>query len=183
MILFNNAISTIEPDTFLSLGNLDVLYLNGNEISSVDAKMWTGLVSLRTLYLQSNRINKLSTESFVSQKDQDGSQEQSLQSLEHLTLSKNNFSNIQNGAFFGLNLYQLSLGGNKLSEISDDIWTDSEEVNDLVLKQNQITVVRSNAFLKLRNLESINLLENRIRNIEPGAFSGVAYKQFYLGLA
>ena len=183
LILFNNAINIIGPDTFLPLENLDVLYLNGNDISSVDAEMWTGLVSLKTLYLQGNRIKELSAESFVSQKDQDGSQEHTLQSLERLILSNNNLISIQNGAFFGLNLYQLSLGGNKLSEISGDIWSDSEEVNDLVLKQNQITVVRSNAFLKLRNLESINLLENRISSIEPGAFSGVAYKYFYLGLA
>ena len=68
------------------------------------------------------------------------------------------------------------------SEISGDTWGVPQDVSRLNLQQNEITVVRSNAFLKLKNLKSIHLYVNKISSIEPGAFSGVDYKHFYLDL-
>ena len=178
--LSNNGIRIIEPETFLPLGNLMVLYLHGNDISLVHARMWTGLGSLKHLYLQDNGIKELLPESFVSSKNQNGSQEHALQSLGFLNLNYNNLSDVQTGAFSGLNLWLLSLVGNELSEISSDIWTGLQQVSYLVLEQNQITVVRSNAFRKLQSVDNIQLIRNNISSIEPGAFSGL--KNFYLDL-
>ena len=180
--LEGNSINNIEPGTFLPLQNLADLWLNRNYISELQADMWTGLVSLKRLFLVSNQINVLRADSLVGPVNQDGGTGYGLQSLDWLSLTFNNMTDVEPGAISWLKtITSLSFAGNELSELSGDIWTSLQAVVGLHLDHNQLTIVRNDTFLEVQDIDTIYLHMNNICNIEPGTFSGITFNYLELG--
>ena len=112
--------------------------------------MWTGLVSLKRLFLMSNQIRVLRADSFVIPQNQDGGSGYALLSLEWLSLTFNNMTNVEAGAISWLrNIISLSFAGNRLSEISGDIWTSLQSVVGLHLDHNILTVLKNDTFREI----------------------------------
>ena len=180
--LEGNCINTIEPGTFLPLQNLADLWLNRNYISELQADMWTGLASLKRLFLQSNQIKVLRADSLVSPENQDGGTGYALQSLDWLSLTFNNMTDVEPGAIsWQKTITSLSFAGNELSEISGDIWASLQSVVGLHLDHNRLIVVKNDTFRELNHIDTIYLHMNSISNIEPGAFSGITFNYLELG--
>ena len=178
--LSNNQITSVDSHTFKSLVNLRALDLSRNHINSLDGSVLSPLKHLQTLNLDSNRLNMVDVDAFHS-----------LANLQILTLSFNKLHSIDNlfqglsnlqeiymqsnviakvdpkTAFIGLNnVYKLDLSNNQLSSLASDTFNPLRiPLGSLILNNNKLTVIDA-LDLYCCNLESIDLCNNSIKNVD-----------------
>ena len=111
-ILLHNQIRELAPSAFLSLGELDILSLQGNSLqaaSDICNSVWQPLVNLRILNLADNTISTITSTCFHD-----------VGSLLSLYLVKNNISELEMHCFSGLhNRQTLQLNRKRLSIIKN----------------------------------------------------------------
>ena len=127
--LYNNRISTIEPDTFSILENLKKLLLQHNDISELNSQTFTGLSSLTELKLYFNRITFLPSGIFDS-----------LINLEVLNLHSNRLITfLPSGIFDSLiNLEELDLHNNRLNDIPCTVLSSQTKLRELDFSKNPL---------------------------------------------
>ncbi|CAL8109057.1 unnamed protein product [Orchesella dallaii] len=157
--LGNNGISSIAEGAFETLINLHNLDLSNNRISSLDGKVFSNLFVLRQLYLDHNQLrsDQMHPESM-----------RNLTSLEDLGLVGNDLESVPQ-AIKGLNLKTLDLGENTISIV--DSLLNMGQLIGLRLVDNKLTELPPNFCKSLKNLRVLNVAQNRISKISPGAFS------------
>lgn len=100
--LSDNAVSTIQPDTFTGNDRLRVLYLNGNPLTELRERQFPTLPHLRTLDLQDCQLRHIHTDAFVH-----------VSMLESLNLKGNELRHLSEKVFLPiLNLKTLILDDN-----------------------------------------------------------------------
>ncbi|KAK9873066.1 hypothetical protein WA026_020799 [Henosepilachna vigintioctopunctata] len=93
--------------------------------------------------------------------------------VEHLSLTKNQFSVIRSDCFSGLKyLKKLSLDGNNISVIKPFAFRGLPRLRELSIQQTPLMTVPRFAFAGLQNITSIILSHNRIKQVESYAFAG-----------
>lgn len=93
--------------------------------------------------------------------------------VEHLSLTRNNFPLIRSDAFAGLRaLKKLSLDGNYLSIIKPFAFRGLPRLREVSIQQTTLTTVPPFAFAGLQNITSIHLSHNKIGRVEGYAFAG-----------
>lgn len=96
--------------------------------------------------------------------------------VEHLSLTRNNFHIIRSDAFNGLKLLtKISLDGNNISTIKPFAFRGLPRLKELSIQHTPLTTVNQFAFAGLQNLSSILLGHNKIVQIEGYAFAGTNY--------
>uniref|UniRef100_A0AAV2LF26 phospholipase A2 n=1 Tax=Knipowitschia caucasica TaxID=637954 RepID=A0AAV2LF26_KNICA len=107
LYIFHNGISTLGPDDFKHLGQLQMLDLSQNQLSHIPDKAFEMLGKLKNLDLSTNQIRHIFKDSFSG-----------LVQLERLYLYANQIQSIQMGAFESLqNLLELKLHENLLTSL------------------------------------------------------------------
>ncbi|XP_054238893.1 toll-like receptor 2 [Indicator indicator] len=106
LLLQSNKISSIDEDSFLSLGKLELLDLSNNSLAHLSPVWFEHLFSLQHLHLQGNSYRDLGESSPFS----------SLRNLSSLYLGNQWFSTIRQGNFEGI-------------ELLDKLWIDSGNLN------------------------------------------------------
>ncbi|NXN10533.1 TLR21 protein, partial [Indicator maculatus] len=106
LLLQSNKISSIDEDSFLSLGKLELLDLSNNSLAHLSPVWFEHLFSLQHLHLQGNSYRDLGESSPFS----------SLRNLSSLHLGNPWFSTIKQGNFEGI-------------ELLDKLWIDSGNLN------------------------------------------------------
>nr|XP_024215379.1 insulin-like growth factor-binding protein complex acid labile subunit [Halyomorpha halys] len=95
--------------------------------------------------------------------------------VEHLSLTKNNFPLIRSDAFNGLrNLRKLSLDGNNISTIKPFAFRGLPRLRELSIQHTPLTTVAQFAFAGLQNITAILLGHNKIHKVEGYAFAGTS---------
>lgn len=95
--------------------------------------------------------------------------------VEHLSLTKNNFPIIKTDAFAGLRaLKKLSLDGNNISVIKPFAFRGLPRLRELSIQHTPLQAVGSFAFAGLQNITSILLSYNQIKMVEQYAFAGTS---------
>lgn len=95
--------------------------------------------------------------------------------VEHLSLTRNNFSLIRSDAFAGLRaLKKLSLDGNSLSIIKPFAFRGLPRLREVSIQQTPLTTVAPFAFAGLQNITTIHLSHNKIVKVEGYAFAGTS---------
>ncbi|XP_050303612.1 leucine-rich repeat and immunoglobulin-like domain-containing nogo receptor-interacting protein 1 [Anthonomus grandis grandis] len=102
--------------------------------------------------------------------------------VEHLSLTRNQFPVVKSDSFAGLRfLKKLSLDGNNISLIKPFAFRGLPRLRDLSIQHTPLETVSPFAFAGLQNITSINLAYNKIKKIESYAFAGtVNLKQLIL---
>ncbi|XP_024085753.1 chondroadherin [Cimex lectularius] len=95
--------------------------------------------------------------------------------VEHLSLTKNNFPLIKSDAFNGLrSLRKLSLDGNNITVIKPFAFRGLPRLRELSIQHTPLTTVAQFAFAGLQNITAILLGHNKIHKVEGYAFAGTS---------
>ncbi|XP_020291799.1 protein artichoke-like isoform X2 [Pseudomyrmex gracilis] len=166
-----NALRTIEESAFEGLTKLKWLSLRDNNILLVPASAFTRLSSLAYLHVEFNRIAALSVELIRATST----------NLVSLSLTRNLVREIPPRLFNNFkNLISIELSGNLLSVILQNTFAGLEDtLLNLDVSCNRLTSVNE---LPLKNLLSLNLANNQLKQISPDTFKYLHRLQ-YLNLS
>ncbi|OUR97387.1 hypothetical protein A9Q84_13765 [Halobacteriovorax marinus] len=180
-----NRINKIGTGAFTNLEKLIKLDLEENKITKIDASAFSGLYSLEKLFLGEN-IEKIERGLFGD-----------LISLKELTIV-GTFTSIPDFLFGSmlnleilgihgeveslsfksmnglLNLKRLNLNGNKLTELSNDLFTSSPNITNLQMQNNRISKIGDKTFKNLPNLTWLEIDENKLTKINSKVFSSLS---------
>lgn len=93
--------------------------------------------------------------------------------VEHLSLTRNNFPVIRSDAFAGLRaLKKLSLDGNNISIIKPFAFRGLPRLKEISIQQTPLATVAQFSFAGLQNITAIYLSHNKIKKVEGYAFAG-----------
>ena len=157
LILYGNKLTSLPPDLFNGLTNLRVLGLSGNVLHDLQPVLFAGLTNLRDLHLSDNRLRYLQPLLFAD-----------LTNLQYLNLSDNYIDRLvyyePGSPFTGLtNLRYLDLSSNGLNDILGDVFNDTRNLKTLLLNDNSLRQVRPGIFANIPCGAYINLKNNGSR--------------------
>ena len=152
--LGDNAIKTIDKNSFKDLGELELLSLSKNQIEFLSEKVFAPIVKLNHLFLGQNPIEVLNPKIFDS-----------LVNLEAISLSENKLQFLHPKTFEKLvNLKNISLTGNALEEVGANTFGNNRKLEWLFLGNNKLKSIESNVFNDLNVLKYIELRNNTCIN-------------------
>jgi len=126
LYLFNNNLTCFEEDSFVSLTELDILFVDGCGLRTIELGAFNGLTNLRELFIVNNEISEIFPGTFVN-----------LNSLNLLYLVNNQLENLDRGVFSGLfNLKYIYLSYNKLHSLHPDTFLGLSRLQLLNLDKN-----------------------------------------------
>ncbi|GFS01125.1 leucine-rich repeat-containing G-protein coupled receptor 4 [Elysia marginata] len=162
--LSSNQITSIQPEAFKRLPNLQYLYLSANEIGEIPTKAFRCLFKLNHLTLQRNRISTLHEDSFFD-----------LIRIQTLDISENNISHIPVNTFINLKtLEKLHLQYNSFTELRADMFSGLNSLDHLNISHNLVlNSTQSNAFLGLSKLKNLDLSHCSLYELSASSFSGL----------
>ena len=170
--IINNKVSSIHRDVFSNLPSLVELDLS--EIPLRDFPNLNGTISLRILKLQNCKLkyipeyfchdlqslmtldlafNKIEKLPILSQ----------CKLLEVIDLYENEISSIHKQFDELENLEILNLSDNHIEEIGSEVFKSTVSMTTLFLKHNIISFIHRNAFVRIRNLEYLDVSYNNLR--------------------
>ncbi|KAF1479416.1 Toll-like receptor 2 type-1, partial [Megadyptes antipodes antipodes] len=131
LLLQSNKISSIDEDSFRSLGKLELLDLSNNNLAHL-SPMWFGhLFSLQHLHLQGNSYRDLGESSPFS----------NLRNLSSLHLGNPQFSMIRQGNFEGIELLdKLWIDGGNLSQYEPGSLKSIKKINHMIINLRSVNV-------------------------------------------
>ncbi|KYN04965.1 PREDICTED: chondroadherin [Cyphomyrmex costatus] len=97
------------------------------------------------------------------------------ESVEELSLTKNNFPVIKGDAFAGLRvLRKLTLDGNNISSIRPFAFRGLNRLRDLSIQHTPLPCIEKFSFAALQNVSVLVLANNKIRYVEGYSFAGTS---------
>nr|XP_018673264.1 vasorin-like [Ciona intestinalis] len=154
LVLTSNGLTNdaIRPGLFSQLKELEVLILSNNKLTTITNDMFAGMPKLVRLYIEKNRLRTIAPKALFN-----------MTKLVELKLSGNqltNFPKIKSCP----KLRRLSLNNNKLARLQFD---SLSEVNleELELSSNRLTQLPSTTFRDMSNFGVLDLSLNRIRRL------------------
>ncbi|XP_030127332.4 toll-like receptor 2 isoform X1 [Taeniopygia guttata] len=124
LLLQSNKISSIDEDSFWSLGKLELLDLSNNSLAHLSPVWFGHLFSLQHLHLEGNSYRDLGQSSPFS----------SLKNLSSLHLGNPQFSVIRQGNFEGIELlHKLWIDGSNLSQYEQGSLKSIKQINHMIL--------------------------------------------------
>ncbi|XP_070497788.1 chaoptin-like [Chironomus tepperi] len=161
MELYNNLISTIEPNAFAGL-EMELLDLEKNLLTSIDGRWFEPSKEYLTyIYMPANRLQDIPEDAFAS-----------LNNLMSLDLGINPGINLPSGVFQPLrgSLQRLFLDECDISEINPLWFEGLQELRLLMLNENQIDNLQPGVFDNLPNLFTIDVGLNRLTMVHSDSF-------------
>ncbi|NXT29250.1 TLR22 protein, partial [Syrrhaptes paradoxus] len=131
LLLQSNKISSIDEDSFCSLGKLELLDLSNNSLAHLSPAWFGHLYSLQHLHLQGNSYRELGESSPFS----------SLRNLSFLHLGNPRFSTIRQRNFEGIELLdKLWIDGSSLSQYEPGSLKPIKKINHMIIIITSINV-------------------------------------------
>ncbi|NWZ57875.1 TLR22 protein, partial [Haliaeetus albicilla] len=149
LLLQSNEISSIDKDSFCSLGKLELLDLSNNSLAHLYPAWFGHLFSLQHLHLQGNSYRDLGESSPFS----------SLRNLSSLHLGNPQFSTIRQGNFEGIEfLDKLWIDGGNLSQYEPGSLKLIKKINHMIINVRSINIFSA---IVMDILHSVTWLEVR----------------------
>lgn len=165
LYFINNYITILPANMFDLLYNLEILDLSNNNIIELPENIFLNLTNLKELYLNDNNIANLPINIF---KD--------LANLTILNLCCNKLDNINNLFYHLSSLKDLDLSNNRIKELTHELSEKTifnDNLENLNLGNNNISVISEYAFNNLINLIELNLSENLLDNLPDNIFQNL----------
>ena len=145
------------------------LEIRNKNINSISPNAFDGYRNTRILDLGSNSIEKFSVDQF-----------RQMESLEELSLAKNQLATLPGLGFSGLtNLVEVRVNGNFLTRITEEMFAGLEEsVERIDLRDNQISTIDKDSFRRLKKLKRVYLKGNPVA---PPGSNVATLSEFYCG--
>ena len=164
IFLTRNAITTVEPFTFADLGNLTYLTIVGNQLVILGDYSFANIPKLKELNLFNNDIRSISTTVFVGSS-----------AIKSIQLNSNKLSTVP---YLGhqQQLGELNLQRNLIVNVTfPALFTTGSQQIGIDLSMNSIKALTNKTFISLvnANLSRLYLSDNKISDVDPGAFSGI----------
>ncbi|GFO29954.1 leucine-rich repeat-containing G-protein coupled receptor 4 [Plakobranchus ocellatus] len=159
-----NQITSLQPEAFKRLPNLQYLYLSANGIEEIPTKAFRCLFWLKHLTLHGNKISSMHADSFFD-----------LIRIQDLNLAENNISQIPQNTFTNLKtLEKLNLEKNSFSELRSYTFLGLESLQLLNISHNALSFVQSNTFANLAKLKHLDLSHNSLDGLSVSALKGLS---------
>ncbi|KAF1617635.1 Toll-like receptor 2 type-2, partial [Eudyptes chrysolophus] len=180
LLLQSNKISSIDEDSFRSLGKLELLDLSNNNLAHL-SPMWFGhLFSLQHLHLQGNSYRDLGESSPFS----------NLRNLSSLHLGNPQFSTIRQGNFEGIELLdKLWIDSGNLSQYEPGSLKSIKKINHMIINLRSVTVfsaivrdlLHSVTWLEVREIAFSIPAEMQLLRVMSSSFAKkISFKQTLL---
>ena len=151
----NNNIEKLPISTFNKLHSLQELDLHNTRLSDIKPSMFTGLDNLKSLNLSTNKLTKIMPGVFKE-----------IAKLEILQLGDINASKLDNNVFLGLEyLKVLDLEHNKLTDLPVGLFANLK-LQYLSLKGNKVKQLSSDVFKNQTEMEEFDLSDSNIENLD-----------------
>ncbi|NXG41003.1 TLR22 protein, partial [Psilopogon haemacephalus] len=180
LLLQSNKISSIDEDSFLSLGKLELLDLSNNSLAHLSPVWFEHLFSLQHLHLQGNSYRDLGESSPFS----------SLRNLSSLHLGNSWFSTIRQGNFEGIELLdKLWIDGGNLSQYEPGSLKSIKKINYMIIDIRSINVfsaivgdlLHSVEWLEVRKISFSVPAEMQLLRVMSSSFARkISLKQTFL---
>jgi len=172
ILLQNNNIGLISPDSFRSLDAVTSLNLGDNSLKSIEIGTFAGMPNLLTLSLRNNSINELTSASFSS-----------LFELGSLDLSTNQLQKIPAGTFAAQKkLYWLDLSNNRITSL--EIGAFPGPIATVLLNDNALVCDMSLdwfiTYLVQYNIRTSLSRQSEVTCAAPPQFKGVRVKELMI---
>ncbi|KAJ7994445.1 hypothetical protein DPEC_G00249340 [Dallia pectoralis] len=150
LYLDNNFLELVPTDLPTTLQELKI---NENKIRGIDENSFEGLNDLLTLELEGNVLSEGNIDPRAFSR---------LSQLSYLRLGRNHFRTVPQG--LPQSLLEVYLENNLIEEISDSVFNQTINLNQISLRHNRLDESRIAplAWINLMNLESIDLSHNRL---------------------
>ncbi|XP_069793345.1 extracellular matrix protein 2 [Narcine bancroftii] len=163
LYLDGNLLLQIPPQLPRTLVELKV---NENLLQRLDEQTFQGLNKIVNLELEGNKLSESNVQPLVFRP---------LKRLAYLRLGKNNFRTLPQG--LPPSIEELYLEHNEIEEISELSLNKTTNLNVIVLRNNKLdeTRIAPMAWIKLQNLESLDLSYNKIVHVPSFLPKGLLY--------
>ncbi|MBN3278664.1 R4RL2 protein, partial [Polyodon spathula] len=167
--LNSNNISSIKPDSFSDMRDLEELDLGDNPfLRTLHPDSFRGLDKLQSLHMYRCQLGTLPGNIFKK-----------LYSLQFLYLQDNLLQHIQDNLFSDLvNLTHLFLHGNRIRVLSENVFRGLVNLDRLLLHENRVRQVNRKAFRDLGHLTTLFLFNNALTDLPASALSDLSSLQF-----
>ncbi len=162
MLLQKNNISTLSRDAFRDLRSLDALFLQFNPIRRIERELLRPCVSLKILEAVSCQLEYIHEDALEMNEQ-----------LLSLNMGNNNLQRIPPGLFRNslfISVISLQFNEIDLDSTSANTFENLQQLRSVFLDNNVITSVPRGFLAGANILEQISFRNNRIGNIESGAF-------------
>ncbi|NXT31660.1 TLR22 protein, partial [Pelecanoides urinatrix] len=180
LLLQSNEISSIDKDSFRSLGKLELLDLSNNSLAHLSPAWFGHLFSLQHLHLQGNFYRDLGESSPFS----------NLGNLSSLHLGNPRFSTIKQGNFEGIApLNKLWIEGGNLSQYEPGSLKSIKKINHMIINLRSINVfsaivrdlLHSVTWLEVRKIAFSIPAEMQVLRVMSSSFAKkISFKQVLL---
>ncbi|XP_049540983.1 protein artichoke-like [Anopheles darlingi] len=150
LMLYGNAIETIDQDAFQDLPLLDTLYLDNNRITELSPLLFKSNDHLQHVTCSYNRLTIVKTNTFAG-----------LSRLHSVDLSHNALTTIEGSAFYGSPIRYLNLNGNHLTRL-DGRGLAGTKLHFLHADTNDISSLQDLGPSVFDELQELSLSGNRI---------------------
>ncbi|KAJ3663680.1 hypothetical protein Zmor_007911 [Zophobas morio] len=163
LILSNNNIKSIYPQTFSGVKKITYVDLGNNSISILSDDGFLELISLERLNLKNNHIKSIAQSAFKG-----------LVHLHELDLSYNEISDVKD-VFNNLTaLKLLDLSYNKISVLTAKEFDNLTALLEVRFGHNHITSIPESEFCVMSSLRRLDLSYNAIDRVIAGSFKGLS---------
>uniref|UniRef100_UPI0037E981A9 reticulon-4 receptor-like 2 n=1 Tax=Semicossyphus pulcher TaxID=241346 RepID=UPI0037E981A9 len=160
LLMSNNSIQTVQPQSLSSLRFLERLDLSFNRLHWLPQDFSQSLSLLQQLQLDHNLLQHLDSYSLAD-----------FENLRKLDLSYNNIRVMDVRAFSSLSrLSLLNLEGNRLNVLKDGLLSRQQSLERLLLGHNNISGIETEALAPLRSLTLLGLQGNQLERIRFKTF-------------
>ena len=163
--LFENQITLLEKDSFVSLTELNELYVILCGLRSIEMGAFNGLTKLTELGIGGNEISEILPGTF-----------ENMSNLEYLSLKNNILEKLDSDVFSGLlNLKEINLGENELQYLNPDTFLRLPNLQQLYLRKNWALHVPTDLnFINTRSLSHLDISNCNISSLSVETFANVS---------
>ncbi|KAG5684223.1 hypothetical protein PVAND_013461 [Polypedilum vanderplanki] len=147
----NASLQVLSKKNFAGLKNLRSLNLADNKIKHIDPDAFDDLSSLEELDLSGNELEILDEDVFAK-----------LKNLKTLRIGNNKFHSIHHNLFKNLrNLVNVSISNQHIEKIPEKLFNTNLKLQNIWMNSNKIKSISPNMFAKLKDLEYIDIRDNK----------------------